>query len=156
LIDIATRFQEVASLALDAQYWGDDIFDRHPSLRLATLVVDRNECFSTMVEKLGHTYHFEIGGTNGVVASAGVTSIKQDPNRKDAKSSVTPEDLPTRCVKAHDDTDGILRKSERLSVLEEYGILEWPTKVYRASRGFELGTFYPSLLAITMRELSSR
>jgi hypothetical protein len=45
LIGIETRFQEVASLALDAKYQGDDIFDKHHSLRLATFVVDHGEIF---------------------------------------------------------------------------------------------------------------
>lgn len=46
LMDIATRFQEVAALALDAKYWRDEIFEQYPGLTLATHIVDRSETFS--------------------------------------------------------------------------------------------------------------
>ncbi|KAH6664599.1 dynamin family protein [Halenospora varia] len=96
LIDVATRFQEVASLALDAKYWGNDIFNQHSNLKLATLIVNRSEAFSKMVEEMGHTYQFE----------AAIKGL--------------PEPLLT--------------------------------EVYRASRGFKLGTFDPSLLTIIIKE----
>ena len=39
---------------------------------------------------------------------------------------------------------------------KDQGILKWLTKVYRVSRGFELGTFDPSLLTIMMTEQSKK
>ncbi|KAF2137063.1 uncharacterized protein K452DRAFT_353671 [Aplosporella prunicola CBS 121167] len=58
LIDMATRFQEVTSKALDAKYV-DDCFTKHSALKVATLVANRNEAFSTEFEKHGHTYQFK-------------------------------------------------------------------------------------------------
>ncbi|KAH6662694.1 dynamin family protein [Halenospora varia] len=79
LIDVITCFQEVASLALDAKYWGNDIFNQHSNLKLTTLMVNRSKAFLKML-----------------------------------------------------------------------------TEVYRASRGFKLGTFDPSLLAIIIKEQSKK
>lgn len=141
LTDIATRFQEVASLALDARYCGDEIFEQRPNLSLATHIVDRSKTFSKSVEMRGHTYEFKVGGTSGKVKW-------EEPSRIERNI------FATRVVKAHDDIEDILHEKEEISLPSTQGIHEWLTRVYRASRGFELGTFDPSLLAITIREQS--
>jgi hypothetical protein len=156
LIDIAARFQQVASLALEAKYWADDIFDQHPSLKLATYMVDRSEIFSKTVHVLGHTYDFEAGDSSGAVVSAEITPVKNNPHQHETEKSANSKLFPTRNTKTHSDIEDILPDTEQLSFPENQGILEWLTKVYRASRGFELGTFDPSLLAITMREQSKK
>jgi hypothetical protein len=175
LIDIASRFQEVVSLALDAKYWGDDIFDLHHNLRLATLMVSRSEAFSEMIQKSGHTYHFETAvSTSRSEASSkkarktpqlfqfeSVTEAPASPTwkarvDKEAEMGVCPTLFATRLNKDHEDIEDILFDNEELASPESQGILQWLTNVYRSSRGFELGTFDPSLLAITMREQSKR
>jgi hypothetical protein len=158
LIDIATRFQEFAALALDAKYWGNDIFDQHHSLRLATLVVNRGEEFSKTVEVMGHTYQFEVESmSGGAVPLTTATSIKFSPDGEATEKSANPKLSITRLMEDNDDDiEDILHNDELLSMPETQGILEWLTVVYRASRGFELGTFDPSLLAITMREQSKK
>ncbi|CZS92510.1 related to vacuolar sorting protein VPS1, dynamin, and related proteins [Rhynchosporium agropyri] len=177
LIDIAARFQEVASLALDAKYWGDGIFDLHDNLRLATLMVGRSEAFSNMIQKSGHTYQFETMSTVSRVKSAtkkgqklpntfqfGTVAEQEVPGSPTWQSQV-PEEVEsgstsafcnTRLNKDHEDIGDILSDNEELISPEGPGILQWLTKVYRSSRGFELGTFDPSLLAITMREQSKK
>lgn len=61
LIDIATRFQVVATEALDGKYV-DDCFSQFPILKLATQVVNREEEFSKDFALFGHTYHFSSNG----------------------------------------------------------------------------------------------
>lgn len=103
--------------------------------------MDRNEAFSESVEIRGHTYEFEVGGTSAKVEEL---------------CPVDDDFLATRVIEAHDDIEDILHEKKEISMPSNQGIHEWLTKVYRASRGFELGTFDPSLLAITMREQSKK
>ena len=153
LIDIATRFQQVASLALDAKYWGNDLFDQHPNLRVATSMVNRSEAFSKMVEELGHTYLFDAR------IEAPVEVIARPPLKGlDGESEAVSMTMlfDTRLKEGHDDLEDILCDNQELNSPDSQGILEWLTEVYRSSRGFELGTFDPSLLAITMKEQSKK
>lgn len=152
LIDIATHFQEVASLALDAKYWGNDIFDQHHNLRLATLMVNRSEAFTKMVQDMGHTYQFEAGSKAPVRSSSSDWPTLIEETGANAK----PKLFDTKLNADHEDIEDILCDNEALTSPDSRGILEWLTKVYRSSRGFELGTFDPSLLAITMREQSKK
>ncbi|KAB2569166.1 Interferon-induced GTP-binding protein Mx2 [Lasiodiplodia theobromae] len=57
LIDIATRFQVIATEALDGKYV-NDCFSQFPILKLATQVVNREDEFSKDFALFGHTYHF--------------------------------------------------------------------------------------------------
>lgn len=58
LLGLAARFQEVTSLALRAHYGSDGVFDRFPNLKLATMIVSRNELFSRDVSIRGHAIRF--------------------------------------------------------------------------------------------------
>ena len=58
LLELAARFQKLTSLALSAHYGGDEVFDQVPMLKLATMVVRRNELFSNDVAVRGHTVQF--------------------------------------------------------------------------------------------------
>ncbi|KAF4629777.1 hypothetical protein G7Y89_g8365 [Cudoniella acicularis] len=147
LIDIATRFQENVALALAARYWGNDAFDQQPSLRLATSVVLRNEVFSKTVEKCGHTYCFK-------AQSAADSGVEFGPD--DAPETDDTPFLYTRVSKPNGDIEDFVREKEALSVPQDGHILEWLTTVYDSSRGFEIGTFDSSLLALTMKEQSQK
>ena len=58
LLDLATEFQTVTSLALKAHYGGNDLFDASPTLKLATAIVSRNATFSDDVWQRGHAMAF--------------------------------------------------------------------------------------------------
>ena len=58
LLDLAAKFQEITSHALDAYYSRSPFFEDHPSLRLATQIVDLNTAFSDDMWLKGHTIHF--------------------------------------------------------------------------------------------------
>jgi hypothetical protein len=55
VMDIASRFREVVSLALNGNYSGNKWFEKEPDLMFLTAVVNRNECFANDVEKHSHT-----------------------------------------------------------------------------------------------------
>ena len=58
LLEIATQYQTVTSLALKAHYGANELFDTSPTLKLATAVVSRNAAFSDDVWQRGHTMAF--------------------------------------------------------------------------------------------------
>jgi hypothetical protein len=135
LIDIATRFQEFVTSALNTHYSGDDIFGQQPSLRLVTTLVSRNEAFSNSVQKWGNIYR----------------STEQFP-----LASWPLSVLDTRTHETHDDIKDLVHDNEVLSLPHDDDILKWLTTVYQDSRGLELGTFNPSLLPIAMKEQSKK
>lgn len=160
LVAIATRFQKVASLALNAKYWGNDIFERHADLKLVTLMVNRSERFSKDIEMRGHTHEFEVERTKAAlqVSTPAKPPVQPPVNLKleGVPEKVVERKLfPVRYVDNHDDIGDILYDNKPLPAPKSHSILQWLTKVYRDSRWFELGTFDPSLLAITMREQST-
>lgn len=130
------------ALALTARYGGNDIFDKEPSLRLATAVVLRNDVFSKTVEKRGHTYCFKPQGEDD---SNDINDVKVD----DTKFA------HTRVSKSNGDIEDLVRGNEVLPI-PKGGIHEWLTTVYNSSRGFEIGTFNSSLLALAWKEQSQK
>ncbi|MCJ1386401.1 hypothetical protein MMC17_009527 [Xylographa soralifera] len=158
LIEIATRFQEVTALALGAKYGADDLFDNNPSLRLATAVVNRNEVLSEVAEKRGHTYEFKNGILSEVekdeLSVQGDVSSVEDDDDDDVDVDVDVD--VTRLTDSHPELEDIMHETEGLAKPIAQGVRSWLTKVYRTSRGFELGTFDSSLLAITMKSQSSK
>ena len=58
LLELATQYQNITSLALKAHYGGDDVFETTPSLKLATAIVSRNTTFSDDVWRRGHAMAF--------------------------------------------------------------------------------------------------
>ncbi|KAI9873351.1 MAG: hypothetical protein M1830_000509 [Pleopsidium flavum] len=72
------------------------------------------------------------------------------------RSGASTVDSDTRTTASHEDIEDLVRKNEKLSRPESRGILDWLTSGYRTSRGFELGTFDSSLLALAMKEQSKK
>ena len=148
LLNMATRFQSLTSLALKAQYGGDDVFDESPSLKLATAVVNRNAVFSDDIERLGHTKEFA-------------------PETKESSSSDVEESRLSRLsleelegsraeeyVRAHPELEDVLDLDTKVSDLPQLDILAWLEGEYSSCRGFELGTFDASLLTIIWKKQS--
>lgn len=147
LLAVVTEFQRITSHALDAKYSGDDVFDHHPSLRLATLVVDRNETFAEDIAANGHKFCF------------GTSQSPDDPIAEVVSevdvSEEEPEDgVAVRTTENHSDLEEILYDQVHLDEPEEDGVLDWLKDLHESSRGFGLGMPDPSLLAITMRKQS--
>jgi len=58
LLKIATRFQEITTYALKAQYERHQFLKNDKNLRLATLIVDFNAAFFENLEKREHAMNF--------------------------------------------------------------------------------------------------
>lgn len=147
LLDLATRFQKITSLALDARYGGDDIFQDLGGLKLATSIVDRNEEFSNDVRKRGHTIGFEQTSEETESDIEDEPSPGLDPDNEDNADARHMDDL--------DNIDGLLLEycpSFSRSVEE---ISPWLRRIYTSSRGFELGTFDAALIPLIWKKQSA-
>lgn len=69
LLSVVARFQELTSYGLSSNYGTDDIFDSHPDLCLATLVMNRHTLFADNLSVWAHEYKFkteaDINNSNG-------------------------------------------------------------------------------------------
>lgn len=137
------RFQEITSLALKAAYVESDWFDQRPSLKLATAVTNRNELFASTLEQYGHYYEFKPIKPDETLVMADVA--------KETKGQIN-----LRTTKNHIELDEATIENETISTQIHSNTLEWLATVYKTSRGFDLGTFDNSLIAMTMKTQSSK
>lgn len=156
LLDTATRFQSMTSLALKAHYGGDDLFDDSPGLRLATAVVRRNAIFAEDVWKKGHSMKFVAG-----VAPEdykGEEEQEREGEEIENPKILEPEPLyKVRYQANHPDLDDILLEDRSIAQPQADGtIKKWLGDVYKNSQGFELGTFDPALLPIVWKKQSAK
>ena len=141
LLGLATRFQQVSDLAIKAHYGGDEIFDSIPNLRLATDIVGRNEHFSTDMQRFGHQYRFKEEGAT------------EDSEQEDADPY---EHVNSRRIAHVADLEEIVVSKDKIHGPSNADVFSWLRSTYKAARGFELGTFDPSLLTVAMRQQSSK
>jgi hypothetical protein len=163
------RFQEIAACALSAKYVGSDWFDEHPSLRFATAVVNRNEQFATMLRQHGHLYAFDnASSTNSKMEGETGEIVNGDCYEEDEEEDEDEDEEEDEEGDEEEDADIHVRLSKDAEGLEEMvcgeeticsetrtNVVDWLTNVYKTSRGFELGTFDSSLLAMTMKTQSA-
>ncbi|RFU33727.1 hypothetical protein B7463_g2600, partial [Scytalidium lignicola] len=145
LLDMAQKFQDLTSCALDAYYYRHSIFEHIPELRLATLVVERNERFSKDIETLGHTYNFnsEVSKDEDTSSQALSTlSLNDSTEETQYENREYPELL-----------DLITNYGETSKPIEQ-GIIEWIGEEYRKARGFGLAPFGPSIFPTIWQQQS--
>lgn len=153
LTDLATQFQRLVSLSVDAKYGNDGVFD-DMELRLATLVSKRNATFSDDLAHRGQEYRFNSPGN--------AIKIEDDPTPaplSDSLDNISFEDGATFQVRKQADwvdVEDILYAQESLSATNGRSIQLWLREVYQSSRGFELGTFDSSILSTTMKSQSAK
>lgn len=179
LLELATKYQSITSLALKAHYGGDDVFDSNPTLRLATAIVSRNTTFSDDVWQRGHTMAFhkvKDGKENNPSPSPASFSspspfagqslttfsntIPKSTNPMAKAPTNTPQgfghDLKSvRYEKNHAEIEELMQDDSQISLPKVFGIKQWLENVYKNSRGFELGTFDASLLPIIWKRQSA-
>jgi hypothetical protein len=146
LLRISVVFQKIVTSALSANYVASDWFDQFLNLRFATEIVNRNEIVARTLEYHGHSYKFS-------TPSASEIKLEAPEDEEDKKQ---PEGKIVLCFQ--DDFDGLDELTARANSIPDEpasNIMPWLTKVYKTSRGFELGTFDSSLLAMTMKTQSS-
>ncbi|CAG8983703.1 hypothetical protein HYALB_00006272 [Hymenoscyphus albidus] len=162
LVEIASRFQELTSLATNCRYSMDAIFDQKPALKLATYIVTRSSRFSKAMETHGHTYEFQDAVTCIKELTESKTSKSDTPTEgtknENTKKEKTKRSLghKTREENFGPDIQGIIRENSRVLRPIKKGIIQWLATLHEESRGFELGTFDPFLLSVTMKRQSQK
>ncbi|KAL8684384.1 MAG: hypothetical protein Q9224_006388 [Gallowayella concinna] len=150
LLELADRYHQTTVQALEAHYGSADVFDSDTLLRLATVIVVRNELFSRDMERKGHSMKFTGDDTKKEEVTPSVTSLGHTIHWKGDLDGMA----ATRYDDRYNDVDDLLF-DERIPATPRDGIKRWIANVYKASRGFELGTFDPSLIPIMWKQQSS-
>jgi len=131
---MAGEFQELTYQALNTEYAGDQIFERLPHLKIATLVRNRNELFAKDFEKFAHTYEFD-GQTSDTVEPTKIVTVRVEEDFADLE-------------------DYLLSMDTTIEVPLKGKIFDWLKALHHNSRGFELGTYQPSILSNSMKKQS--
>ena len=157
-MDLATRFQNLTLLALKAHYGGDAVFDHSPSLKLATLIVNRNELFSKDVSLRGHVIRFGESPKRS-------DSIEESEDDGDSQSlqkegfanllSNTKPSTANRYAQDFGELDDLLQAGGGVVMPLSTNIMKWLEDIYKGSRGFELGTFDSSIIPIIWKKQSA-
>jgi hypothetical protein len=168
LINMAVKFQTVTGYALDTRYGTDDLFDNGIT-RLATIIVTLNDHFSEAVRKNGCTVDFDSRTTQ--LLNLGVPHQPKSSSKNRAsksKSSGLPAQTQSTSwfpdassgktatgffnVNDYPELEDVLYDSRpgEPEITEE--ILSWIEGIYKSSRGFELGTFDPSISPLLFKQ----
>ncbi|KAI9803497.1 MAG: hypothetical protein M1825_001840 [Sarcosagium campestre] len=153
LINVASKFRDITTKAIDAYYSRDECFEKDDIFRLATLVVEMNEEFSETVHKEGFTRAFSGVRPAADALSLGSPSPDRSLDRHTAHSSVQPSTPETESPE-YPELRSIMAQAEALPEPAEDGIMEWITYKYNRSKGFEIGTTNPSLMPSLFAEQS--
>ncbi|KAI9684586.1 MAG: hypothetical protein M1822_005674 [Bathelium mastoideum] len=166
LLDIASRFQELTSLALAAQYGGHVCFKEIEALRLPTHFANRNDLFSKDLHNHGHKFNFESQNETSDVATNESPDdwfvapyLKTRDKKK--KGVPTKEEFPEKPVATRkngnrDDIEDVLCGQILIPESSNTGFMNWLENTYTITRGNHLGTFNPALLSMTMYEQSNK
>jgi hypothetical protein len=142
LLDISTKFQEITTYALEARYARNTLFQDKTNLRLATTLVDLNDRFTNDMEKKGHTVQFSNSSPTTEAAAA---------NKPSANVS-----LSVGVRDEYPELSDVIQESWQCPLPLDDDIFDWIKREYKESRGFELGTFNPSILSTLFQEQTSK
>ncbi|MCJ1242979.1 hypothetical protein MMC30_000175 [Trapelia coarctata] len=160
LFEIANQFQRITTDALSAKYESNDCFDSISNLRLPTAVVDRNELFSSNLWKFGHSYDFKVrdearDSPLTPKLPFPIAEANGDDGDSEMKDSKLHEVMRVRTTGDHSGLEEVMYWAD---VPRAIGLdtIDWLTEAYKTRRGFELGSFDPSVLAMTMKRQSEK
>lgn len=154
LLRIATSFQYLVSHALDAYYGRDAIFARHDELRLATIVKELQEDFSTSMRREGHTREFRRFKNRERTGESYIVNQTEAGDDSDLESSPVQESRllskvdSERCVELRRTLSSLKKPTDS----PHDNIDTWIRREYNRSKGFEIGTINPSLLPALYHE----
>ncbi|KLJ11831.1 hypothetical protein EMPG_13014 [Blastomyces silverae] len=155
LLGIITKVQHISFLALASDYGGNDIFDQEPSTKLPTILVNRNDKFSEDMEHWGHRYGF-VSGADGEDESGEMGHGDQhESGGEDAPREEGDQGPTSRSKKDPEGLEDILTPPTTVQRAFRTHILTWLRDTFRNSRGFEIGTFNPSVLLPIMKKQSA-
>ena len=166
LLGIVTKFQEITTFVVEAQYGRHQLLQDNRNMRLTTLIVDFNSAFSEDLEKRGYTVNFcESKFPSGKSRRKPKSMSFRKLKFKGYLSMSFPEKQVGEGQNEGSSTVESLEYSELLNVLSTTSncslpLLEntmgWIEREYKSLRGFELGTFNSSILLTLFQELSTK
>ncbi|KAH8803098.1 dynamin GTPase [Xylogone sp. PMI_703] len=143
LLEMAQKFQDLTTNALDSYYSRHPAFARVPELRLATLVVARNERYSNDMEALGHTYQFISDG------------VRHELKFKTTPGSYSESTKETRSLDLeYPELSDLVADYDAISTPIGHGIMAWLEEEYQKARGFGLVSIGPSVVPTIWQEQS--
>jgi hypothetical protein len=154
LINVALKFHDITTKAIDAYYSRDQCFEMDDIFRLATLLMEMNVNFSETVHKKGFTRAFRGAKSAANTPSPSKTNPSQIPDN-DARRSSSELFTPESELSDYPELQSIMAQTE--TIMEppaKDGIMEWITYKYDRSKGFEIGTTNPSLMPSLFAEQS--
>ncbi|OTA63763.1 hypothetical protein K449DRAFT_33215 [Hypoxylon sp. EC38] len=136
---MSEAFQALARDALNAYYTSSGLFDERHDLRLITRIVKANEKYSDAMWHIGHTRPFA-----------------SDPNSTKKVEEVEPH-TEFECID-YPELEEIFDPSDTVmpDVNGQDQIMEYIERVYRESRGQDLGTFGGALVSTMFKEQSKK
>jgi hypothetical protein len=156
LLDIAVKFREVTSHALEARYGRSTYLKENTFLRLATILVDLNSVFSEDVENRGHTVEFNtmMGSMEKALPRTHILKARRTSSSLDAEPPGIADESFIQIEIEYPELCDVLPSPCKIPWPQSQDILVWIERAYRSSRGFELGTFDPSILTTLFQEQS--
>jgi hypothetical protein len=155
LLQTASNFQSLASKAVDAYYGRDDCFQTRDSIRLATTVMAAHETFSEIMNTHGSIRKFaeeaisdDCEGSTDEQDTPSSSGSTLDPCHSTAELDETP------MLQQFPELKTVFARQEEPPLKETEPVMEWINKMYRRSKGFEIGTVNPSLLPSLFNEHS--
>lgn len=146
LTKLATKFQRLVHLALNANHGADDAFNEESALHISPKVMSRMKDFSDDMTKYGQTYSF-------LSQSMSVEDINSRDNDSLSESQALFEVRKEEDVEQLQD---ILHPQSGQHFPVHEGIQKWLLEVFQRNRGFELGVFNASILATVMQKQSMK
>lgn len=136
---LATNFEKIVDYALNAYYTQDEIFNDRLEMRLITRIIRLNEVFSEVFSQRGHTRYFE--------------HHDDEDDKGSQPESQLPEivfEIPTDRIPELED----IIRAERFQCPEpsDESIMEHIEKIFRESRGPELGTVSSTTYFVTVSD----
>lgn len=153
LLSVVARFQELTSYGLSSNYGTDNIFNSHPDLCLATLVMNHHTLFTDNLSIWAHEYKFK---TEADINNSNGDQVDNFEEEDEHLANEPTKSIMTRKTANMEDLAEVLHECTKEIPPKDGEIYKWLTKVFRSSHGFEMGTFNPSLLATTMRKQSAK
>ncbi|KAF3025277.1 hypothetical protein E8E15_006966 [Penicillium rubens] len=161
LLDIIVKFQNIVSQAMATSYGTHELFEKDEDTRLATIVRNRMDVFKSDMEEYGFEYQF-LNWAPALHAGVGPVPEPESGSGDDSDDDDDEEadGIPVRKnmnTSEHSGAiDGILHEQVNVRKPRGGSILAWIEDQYRASRGFELGTFQTALLCTIMNKQSDK
>lgn len=171
LAQIAAKFQQIVRAALEANYSAHAAFDNH-SLRLITQIVSIVDKFNDHMRFKGHTYSFVDVDTADSDKNKADESEEEDDSMDESEeddsadeSEEEDESMDDYTTANPQDARGMFPELESiLNMVEKPSVKfsvkldnhDWIRSMYLQSRGIELGTFSPIVLASAFRDQTAK